>query len=164
LPPGEEIYSNCLQEKNQHRIVDFVFQPIQFQQWWEKYTRQPDKKRALRIMVQIGTIHACLRGKYFLPDGQSVNLNKKQIEQVAKSTKMYKSDFTYSRPKSEMDNTVISIIDGDCLEAALWLKSKNLNPCCLNMASSSNPGGGYKKRFWCPRRKPSPKNLFISLS
>jgi len=37
-------------------------------------------------------------------------------------------------------------VEGDCLEAAIWLKhEKKLNPCVLNMASSSNPGGGWKK-------------------
>eukprot|EP01112_Ceratiomyxa_fruticulosa_P022477 TRINITY_DN822_c0_g1_i5.p1 TRINITY_DN822_c0_g1~~TRINITY_DN822_c0_g1_i5.p1 ORF type:complete len:387 (-),score=72.72 TRINITY_DN822_c0_g1_i5:43-1203(-) len=39
----------------------------------------------------------------------------------------------------------ISIIEGDCLEVARWLKKTHrVNPCLLNNASSTKAGGGYR--------------------
>jgi len=85
--PGDDLFNNCLQEKTQHSIVEYLFQPEQFQVYWEKSKRQPDRLRALRVMVQIGTIHACLKGKYYLPSGESVALNKKTNGTSCKSNK-----------------------------------------------------------------------------
>uniref|UniRef100_A0A6B2LB84 Microbial-type PARG catalytic domain-containing protein n=1 Tax=Arcella intermedia TaxID=1963864 RepID=A0A6B2LB84_9EUKA len=111
-----------------------------------EYQHQPDKLRALRILVQIGTIQASLRGKYFLPDGRGVLLNKKLIENSARCTVMYGSEHKFPNNMVTCPATKIHVIHGDCLESALWLKKEfKCNPVCLNMASRSNPGGGYRK-------------------
>lgn len=69
---------------------------------------------------------------------------KKQMEQAARSTRMYHFDAIVKPPPGEF-STNIQIINGDCLEVALWLKRiQKCNPACLNMASRSNPGGGYR--------------------
>jgi len=61
------------------------------------------------------------------------------------ATKFYdftqKTDFTLSIEIPTID-TKIEVIDGDCLDQALRLKSLGLNPVVLNMASHRRPGGG----------------------
>jgi len=115
-------------------------------------------------MVQIGTIDAVLRGKYFLSPDQSVNLDKKVLARASLQTKMYQSDHRF-KSWSSKHNTEITVVEGriipflfqlllrltllplkgDCLEAGSWLKrTKGCNPAVLNMASRSNPNGGYQ--------------------
>ncbi|OMJ82936.1 hypothetical protein SteCoe_16270 [Stentor coeruleus] len=40
--------------------------------------------------------------------------------------------------------TKISVINSDCLDVAIYMKTKGLNPIVLNMANNSIPGGGVK--------------------
>lgn len=73
-----------------HLIVRYLFDPEQFKRWFEYYRKNNHScLKILRCMVQIGTIDACLRGKYFLPDGTDVLLDKKDLEAAAKNTIMY---------------------------------------------------------------------------
>eukprot|EP01125_Pyxidicula_operculata_P015520 TRINITY_DN5274_c0_g1_i3.p1 TRINITY_DN5274_c0_g1~~TRINITY_DN5274_c0_g1_i3.p1 ORF type:complete len:391 (-),score=52.53 TRINITY_DN5274_c0_g1_i3:145-1143(-) len=117
-----------------------------FKTWWVVHKNSPSHKRSMRIMVQIGTIHACLRGKYYLPDGRSVNLNKKSMLKSANDTVMHASDFKYDIHTTSKEATKIQLIEGDILNATIWAKRYyKCNPVCLNMASSSNPGGGYQR-------------------
>lgn len=79
-----------------------------------------------------------MKGRYQLPDGRTVTLDKKALEKCAINTTLYPSEFQFEKAKSfKLKNkfqTEIKVIQGDCLEAALWLKStKKVNPIVLNM-------------------------------
>eukprot|EP01080_Neovahlkampfia_damariscottae_P005020 gene5020-8618_t len=147
LPP-DEIYENCLSEKYQHQLKKYIFSEEQYIKFYEKYDKEYKTafKRAMRIMIQIGTIEACLRGKYYLPNGENVHLNLKNMLKSVKSTKMYNYKTTKFKSHSGSHKTKIMVIEGDCLESGIWLKEKKkLNPIVLIMASSNHPGGGYLK-------------------
>src|ERR1043165_7938909 len=66
------------------------------------------------------------------------------ISEVSKS-KFYDDGTTIVRPiiTQKQPNPKIQVIDGDCLNHALKLKSEGYNPVVLNMANAVVPGGGY---------------------
>jgi hypothetical protein len=139
--PPDEIYENCLSEKVQHQLKKHFFDHEQFLKFYKQYEYQPAFRRAMRIMVQIGTIESCLRGKYFLTNGDVVHLNQKKMLQSAKSTKMYNFKKIESKNTGGKLKTTIIVVEGDCLETGLYLKNKKqLNPAVLIMASSNHPG------------------------
>ena len=93
-----------------------------------------------------GTIDAVLRGRYFLPSGAPVLLDKKDLQRAANQTVCYASDFgfpAYPAPAGAPP-TPVMVINGDCIEVGLWLQSKGHRTAVLNMASASHPGGGYR--------------------
>ncbi|KAL6056226.1 UBA domain-containing protein [Balamuthia mandrillaris] len=150
----DQLYQNCASLKQQKQILTFLFDPAQWMRWWQTYEFNPSMKQSMRLLVQIGTIDAVLRGKYFLPDGTGVLLNKKQMEKACLSSRMYASDHFKARSKkssagstTSTTSTTYMVVEGDCLEAAIWLKDKSglaCNPAVLNMASRSHPCGGYR--------------------
>lgn len=68
------------------------------------------------------------------------------MQRAADETRCYASSFEFpSFPSlAGQTTTPVLIIDGDCIETGLWLKSKGLRTSVLNMASASHPGGGYR--------------------
>lgn len=134
--------------------------------WRRYYVRQnPGMKQAMRALVQIQTIQALLRTKYYIEDGEkenvegeestpslrSVRLSRKQMIAPAFASLQYTSDHVYTMlrvPSQEFD-TVIRVVAGDCLDVALspiWIgQGKGKEPLVLDMASMSMPGGGWRK-------------------
>lgn len=149
----DSVYENCVSEKLQKTalnvhlsndelltLLQHLFDPQDFSRYWRKYSENHKVAclRALRIIVQMQTIEACLKGRYILPDGNTVQLDKKLLEKAAISSVMYSSDFVYSNSNkfksSRQFVTETMVVEGDCLEAALWLKNtKKVNPAVLNM-------------------------------
>ncbi len=81
------------------------------------------------------------------------------IVKQAKRTKLY--DFTRNFDldlPAELNNvnyeTVVEVVEGDCLEEAVRLKELGFNPAVLNMASAKRAGGGtiplYKEVYLRP--------------
>ena len=76
-------------------------------------------------------------------------LDKNLMTAAARNTREYLNDFQYDPAVYESVNKEASqvvVIDGDCLDAVMFFKSKypDCNPVVLNMASARNPGGGWK--------------------
>jgi len=98
-----------------------------------------------------GTFQACKDRQYpFGPTSIPTPLcdNAQKIVEQAKKTKFYdlstKLEFHVTNIKEKYD-TVIEVIEADCLEQGIRLKvALNLNPVVLNMASHKRPGGGYQ--------------------
>lgn len=99
-------------------------------------TKKPSLKKALRAFIQMQTVNACLRGRYFLEDGAPVNLDKKRLFQAASGTKRYDSNYEYHLSDKHVrfeEPAEVMVVDGDCLEAALWLQQeRKLNPVLLS--------------------------------
>lgn len=142
--PPNEFYQNVQSEKLQYTIVKYLFHSEQFLKFWNEINNVGIKK-SMRIIVQIGTIEATLRGKYFLENGKSVLLDKKLLLKSVKSTKFYPSDYKWKMMRNLNYKSNIKVVESDCLEEGIKLKRNKLNPCVLIMASSSHPGGGYRK-------------------
>lgn len=144
--PPDTLYQTKLSEKSQFEILNYVFCPKQFLKFWKRFEKNVEQKRAMRIMIQIGTIDALLRGKYFLSAEKSVQIDKKALLNSIQSAKMYSSDYKFSVYPPIKSKTQIKVVEGDCVDVALILKNKyQLNPIVLVMASRSHPGGGYRK-------------------
>ena len=129
--------------------------------WIDFYVRQnPGMKRALRALIQIQTIQALLRGRYYLSSSQvstddaeelalvPVRLDRKDMIAPAFSSIKYESDHHYGQlnePSPHLE-TVIKVMACDCLEVALAMEtSATKTPLVLDMASMSVPGGGWRK-------------------
>ena len=76
-------------------------------------------------------------------------LDKDRMAAAGRNTRQYLNDFHYQsavqEPASEESGQIL-VIDGDCLDAAMFFKTRysGSNPVVLNMASKRNPGGGWK--------------------
>lgn len=58
------------------------------------------------------------------------------------NTKFYNSEIPMIDVRRSYDTTIVKVENIDCLHAGAALKKSGYNPAVLNMASSSNPGGG----------------------
>jgi uncharacterized protein (TIGR02452 family) len=224
VPYPNIVYQNCQQytkRQNKDIIVSMmskhVFVPQQWIHYYRLYLRDANGKRALLKIVQIGTIHALVRGRYhYVPpnttlklDGNEeviteteqtendnendditpaqeietdsdqpilanvslVHINKKNLQQSVQSTRMMRFESAEKRKKyDEPTNvanftTVTQVIEGDCLELALYLKNKHkCNPAMLIMASQSHPGGGYQNGSFAQEENICRRtNLFMCL-
>lgn len=78
----------------------------------------------MRIMVQIGTIEAVMRGKYFIvkegmgsssasPISEAVNLDKKVLEKAALGSRMYSSEHVFPKNFTKRNKaTEIMVMEG----------------------------------------------------
>lgn len=113
---------------------------------WERAqaTHNMPMIRALRLLVQMQTVHAVLRGTYFLPDGRSVPLAKSGLQRAVRGARR----FDYAAATARLDlargsrRRDIAVVGQDCLEAAIELGP---GTAVMVMASASHPGGGYKR-------------------
>lgn len=104
---------------------------------------QSSKIKAARVLVQTGTVEACRRREYALPDGSIVALDNEAMKKACLDSCCFKDNHEYKLSARDFD-TEVFVQGGDCLELALALKAKGLSPAVLNMASRTNPGGGWK--------------------
>lgn len=110
-------------------------------------------------------------------------LDKERMGAAAQNTRQYLNDFHYqstAHERSSEESSQILVIDGDCLDAAMFFKTRfpASKPVVLNMASQRNPGGGWKNglvyfslidplsllfRCWCTGRKSPSTHQYVSM-
>lgn len=154
-------YLNCAGKDN---LVDAGLHVLHNPAVWRDFysSQNPTIKRAMRALVQVQTIQTLLRAKYYLPEVEVesssteqklkyVRLDRKKLLAPPLSSIKYESGHTFSMlavPSQEF-NTVIQVIAGDCLDAALSPLYNSARgskePLVLDMASMSLPGGGWRK-------------------
>jgi uncharacterized protein (TIGR02452 family) len=99
--------------------------------------------REENIAVYSNTVAIVRKGSYMSPKGKRVNLPdpKKMVD----GTKFYGKKVVNDYDAISRYDTEIKVIDKDCIYAAKDLIDRGFNPCMLNMASFSTPGGGVTK-------------------
>lgn len=99
--------------------------------------------REENIAVYNNTVAIVKKGGYMSPMGKEVKLpNPKEM---ADGTKFYGKRVVNDYDAIPRYETEVKVIDIDCIYAAKDLIDRGFNPCMLNMASFSTPGGGVIK-------------------
>ena len=99
--------------------------------------------REENIAVYNNTVAIVKKGGYTSPMGNEVKLpNPKEM---VDGTKFYGKKVVNDYDALPRYETEVKVIDRDCVYAAKDLIDRGLNPCMLNMASFSTPGGGVTK-------------------
>ncbi|PRP87647.1 hypothetical protein PROFUN_04674 [Planoprotostelium fungivorum] len=97
----EEVFPELYARPECTRASETIRRTIFSDQQWtiqkQKFhdTKQFGLIKNLRQLVQRGTIEACLRGMYWLPDGKSVSLSQREMIQSAETTRMYHEDHPF---------------------------------------------------------------------
>ncbi|KAJ3417258.1 hypothetical protein HDV05_005714 [Chytridiales sp. JEL 0842] len=147
----------------------YLFSPAQWLMFWRK-ADGATAKAGLRCVVQAGTIHAVLTGKYRCPTGE-VRLNKAALKQAVVETKVYDFHHIFN-PELERALSLkasvpsasckiraetlsnsrmgsgpkIMVVEGDLIDVALQLRRIfKQTPCALLSVNSSMPGGFYRR-------------------
>lgn len=99
--------------------------------------------REENVAVYSNTVAIVRKGSYMSPKGKRVNLPdpKKMVD----GTKFYGKKVVNDYDAISRYETEIKVIDKDCIYVAKDLIDRGFNPCMLNMASFSTPGGGVTK-------------------
>lgn len=100
--------------------------------------------KAQRQLVQIGTLDALLRGRFFLENGQFVDFDRRRLMAATTSTsKMEPVEPIAPAERSQLP--FVAVMRGDSLDAAIALRrALGKRTAVLNMANESNPGGGWQ--------------------
>ena len=109
-PTPDYIFEQVSSEKSQLQSCNYVFDASKWKHFFKKFQNQAVLKKQLRILVQIGTVDAWLRGKYYIFSNEnnpkdengnevttkseesqpiSVEINKKRLEEEICSARMF---------------------------------------------------------------------------
>lgn len=119
-------------------------QPVFYHKKWLKNFKSSRKFnfRELRTEIMQQTLEACGNFKYALEDGTIVTFSDHEsVSKDARKTMLHTNESPPKR-KATKDafETKMTVVNVDCLEQAIRLRSEGLNPAVLNMASSRRPG------------------------
>jgi len=151
------LYSKIQDESSMYELLKYPYDATLWSKWYKIYKNKNnmDAVKCLRRLVIRDTLKACelscLRYNRFDPVKNKVEKialvpSVDAIRDCAKNTRMYYDGTTLQwKRTSEMtaNKTELTVVNEDCLSAALGLKSQGLNPVVLNNASMRRPGGGY---------------------
>lgn len=111
------------------------------EQWSKDDWRDPriDVKKLLNSEIYARTLLCCLTGCYQTPSGRRIDLPS--VKEAADKTWVY----VRSRPISAdvpRGETVVEVVEQDCVAAGKALLGVGLRPAVLNLANRQHPGGG----------------------
>lgn len=100
------------------------------------------QRRSYRIKVFKETLSLLTNGYYTNPDNKKVLIrNDQAISGIENNVKILNIEY----PSIENPvQTRISVVNSDCLDTAIYMKTRGMNPIVLNMANNSVPGGGVR--------------------
>jgi len=110
--------------------------------WLEEF-QKPGKHKSQRVEIIEQTLKVCEEFQYTLPNGKEVIFGDfESVSRDAQATKLYvdRVELVSRTDHAEKINTNIEVVNRDCLEEAIRLKTLGLNPAVLNMASPRRPG------------------------
>ncbi|KAJ1719305.1 hypothetical protein LPJ53_005913 [Coemansia erecta] len=154
----DDLRSALGSEQEQAKLVQTsIFDPDAWQTLFNESQKNPVLKRALRIIVQMGTLSATLTGQYTLAyTHDEVLLDRARMRRSAEKTVMYGSDDMFV---SEFRNNgsagwtegraAVRVVDADAIAVAVKLLELRPDhakpPAVLVFGSKGSPGGGYKR-------------------
>lgn len=111
------------------------------ERWSEEDWRDPriDVRKLLNREIYAETLWCCLAGRYRTPSGRQASLPS--AEEAADKTWVY----VYSKPigtDAPRVETVVTVVERDCVAAGKALLDEGLRPAVLNLANRQHPGGG----------------------
>ncbi|KAJ2833420.1 hypothetical protein GGI24_000862 [Coemansia furcata] len=155
---GDELRDALSSEQDQVKLIQaYVFDPDSWLELFSESQKNPVLKRALRIIVQMGTVCATLTGQYTLAFSQEeILLDRPRLQRSVEKTVYYASDEYFV---SEFRNNgsagwtegkaAIRIVDADAVAVAekiIDLRPDHPRPpAVLVFGSKGTPGGGYKR-------------------
>lgn len=101
------------------------------------------KVKELRAKEFCNTIKIVNDGFYYTEDGDKVIIN--HMDEMVDYTRFYSNVFSVQDIVQNQQQTIIEVIDADCLDEGVRLLKMGYNPAILNMANRQNPGGGVTK-------------------
>ena len=99
--------------------------------------------REENVAVYNNTVVIVNQGGYMSPKGEEIRIHSQ--EEMVNGTKFYGKKVVIDYDAIPRYETEVKVIDKDCIYAAKDLIDRGFNPCMLNMASFSTPGGGVMK-------------------
>jgi uncharacterized protein (TIGR02452 family) len=156
--PPDKLYKSIEIEE----IIKFNHDAVQWRFWFDAFrngsddvAKDPKALKALRRLILHQTMEACRSKSYHvvdLNDNQikNVDIDEKQLINAAVGTRVYvEKEFPQLHTRNKSFTTKVTLFNGDCINAGLWLKKQIQNSehnkvAVLNMASAHSPGGGYK--------------------
>lgn len=99
--------------------------------------------REENIAVYNNTVVLANQGGYMSPKGEQIRIHNQ--DEMVNGTKFYGKKVVNDYDTIPRYETEVKVIDKDCIYAAKDLIDRGFNPCMLNMASFSTPGGGVMK-------------------
>lgn len=101
------------------------------------------KVKELRAKEYRNTIELVNNGYYFTEEGEKVLFEN--TDKMVSGTRFYTEEFNVNHIPTIVGNTIIEVINSDCIKEGIKLSDAGYNPAILNMASRQNPGGGVTK-------------------
>ena len=100
------------------------------------------KVKELRAKEYRNTIELVNNGYYFTEEGEKVLFEN--TDKMVSGTRFYTEEFNVNHIPTIVGNTIIEVINSDCIKEGIKLSDAGYNPAILNMASRQNPGGGVQ--------------------
>lgn len=150
----KRISSDFIKELAENEILEKSISPVSWNvkdDFLDEYTplmekvengdlRIYEKVKTLRVKEFQNTIKLVNDGFYYTEDGCKVVINK--TEQMTADSRFYSSEFSVQDVEPQVEQTIVEVVNADCLDEGLRLLNMGYNPAILNMASRQNPGGG----------------------
>ncbi|KAJ2723717.1 hypothetical protein GGI07_002426 [Coemansia sp. Benny D115] len=154
----DELRAALGSEQEQVQLIEnYVFDSDAWSEVFSESKKNAVHKRALRIIVQMGTLCATLTGQYTVAYTQEeVLIDRERLRRSAEKTIFYASDELFV---SDFRNNgsagwtegraAIRVVDADAIDVALKLLELRPDhakaPAVLVFAAKGSPGGGYKR-------------------
>ncbi len=131
---ADTLYANILKKNAVKQIVAITpFDPRLWDNWFCVYL---EKKKGLAIKAM----------RRVISEGTRAYCTAMEFEPTEKKGIVYTDATLLAIPNVRVEKTVIRVFEQDCLDVESYLRTMYaMNPCVLNMASPTTPGGGWLK-------------------